>query len=231
MRRTHLLAPLVVLIACSPSGPLGTPTPTAKAPYTMPPPTPTLSAIATVAPTGHGRPYTPDMVAVELQDVSYNFPPGLQSTFVATAFADRVWSYDGRPYRDVSIAGSCNDGVARICDVTLVGLPAFAPTRDVVDVYWFIVDLQSPVVGPGGGQALRGFPPELAHDIDTLARSLDTDSRLNGEALRSVEWMLPPPDDAFVLTYGDDNEGDTMYFVTLDRTNREILSIDQRVCC
>lgn len=232
MRRSLSLGPLLVLIVgCSPAALLGTAAPTAKAPYTQAPPTPTLSRIATVAPTGHGRPYTAEMIAIELQDVPDDFPPELQSAFIAAALADQVWTYDGRPYRQVWIQGSCDDGARGRCEVSFTGLPVFAPTIDDVDTYWFVVDLQTPVVGPERGHGLGGFPPDLAPEIDALARLLDTDGRFRNEALLGIDWALPPPDDGFVLRYGDDNEGDTMIFVTLDRANRQILSIEDRVCC
>jgi hypothetical protein len=231
--RTALLLGLLtaLTLSCSPLGDLGTLAPTDKAPYTLAPPTPTLSPIATVAPTGHGRPYTAEMIAAELLDVPDGFPPELQTEFIAAAIADRIWTYDGRPYREVWITGSCNEPVRTRCDLTLEGLPAFAPTRDDADSYWFVVHVDAPILGPESGQGLRGFPPDVAHAIDALARSLDTDGRFRAEALRGIDWALPPPDDAFVLTYGDDNEGDTMIFVTLDRANRQLLSIDTRVCC
>jgi hypothetical protein len=230
--RTLLLTSLLALtVGCSPAGMLGTPAASEKAPYTLAPPTPDLSPLATVAPTGHGQPYTAEMIAVELADVSYNFPPELQTEFIAAALADRIWTYDGRPYREVWFTGSCNEGVRIRCDLSLTGLPAFAPTRGDVDTYWFVVHLGSPILGPEAGQALGGFPPDLVPAIDALARSLDIDGRFKAEALRGIDWALPPPDDAFVLTYGDDNEGDTTIVVTLDRANRRILSIEERVCC
>lgn len=231
MRRKLVLAvPLFLIIAgCTPLG-LGTPAATPKAPYTMPPPTPTLSPIATVAPTGHGRPYTPEMIAVELQDVPYNFPPQLQKDYVAAALADRIWTYDGRPYRDLNISGSCNDGVPIRCDLTVSGLPAFAPTTDNIDGYYFSVDLSSGLVA-SGSIGLRGFPPEIAPEVDALARSLDTEGRLMKMPLRFVVWNLPPPDDAFRLAYGDNEVGDLTIFVTLDRANRQILSMEDWVCC
>jgi len=75
VRQLLLLGPLVALIsACSPVALVGTPAPTDKAPYTQAPPTPTLSAIATVAPTGHGRPYTAEMIAVELRSLGFAVP-------------------------------------------------------------------------------------------------------------------------------------------------------------
>ena len=230
--RTLLLLPLLALtVGCVPVGIPGAPASTEKVPYTQAPPTPILSPIATVAPTGHGRPYTAEMIAVELLDVPDDFPPQLQNELIAAALADRIWTYDGRPYREIWITGSCNEPGRTRCDLAVSGLPAFAPTRDWEDAYFFAVDLRSGVILPTTEPGIRGLPAELVPEIEDLARALDADGRLEGMLLRHVRWLPPPPDDAYVVTFGDDNEGDTMIFVTLDRANRRILSIETRVCC
>ena len=222
---------LTFAIGCAPiTDVLGTPETTPKAPYTNPPPTPTLSPIATVAPTGHGRPYTPEMMVAELMDVPYNFPRELQTDFVAAALADRIWTFDGRPYRELSISGSCDEGGLGRCDLSVSGLPAFAPNRETNDHYYFSVNVQSAVVIPGAS-GLEAYPPELGPEVDALVRSLDTERQLQKQGLRGVEWALPPPDDAFRLVYGGDNEGDLMIYVTLDRANRQILSLERYICC
>jgi hypothetical protein len=81
---------------------------------------------------------------------------------------------------------------------------------------------------PGG----KGFPPELVPEIEALARSLDTEGRLDGIDLRYVVWLPPPPDDAYSLDFGNDGlEGTPRISVTLDRKNRQILSMEDWVCC
>jgi hypothetical protein len=226
MRRHVLAVPVFALIlACSPAA-VSSPVQTPKLPYTQPPPTPTLSPIATVAPTGHGRPYTAEMIAAELQDVPYTFPRELQTPFMAASLAEYIWTYDGRPYREIQFGGSCGEGVPRRCEFTISGLPAYAPTREETDHWWFTVGLDSPVLGPEAGHSLRGFPPEFAADLDPLVRSLDTEGRLAGMAVGTIGWAPPPPEDAFVLRYRKgDLEGAHIVEVLLDRTNRKILSI------
>lgn len=226
--RTTLLGLLFALtLGCSSPGNLGTRAPTHKEPYTLAPPTPILSPLSTVAPTGHGRPYTAEMIAVELLDVSYDFPPELQTEFIAAALADRIWTHDGRPYREVWITGSCNDGDRRQCDLTVSGLPAFAPTREREDDYFFAVDLGSGMIRPTTEPGGRGLPPELVPQIEALARALDTDGRLEGMQLRNVRWLPPPPDDAYMLDFGNGGlEGDPRTLVTLDRPNERIISME-----
>jgi len=221
---------LVTVAACSGSPGPGEPTP--KAPYTQAPPTPELVAIATVAPTGHGRPYSPEMIAAELQDVQFGLAPELQSPFIAAALADRIWTYDGRPYREMWFSGSCDEAGAGRCELSVQGLPDYAPTRESEDYYHFEVDLRSGAVRlaalPGG----KGFPAELIPEIDGLVRSLDTEGRLEGLTLSYVLWAFPPPDDAFIVRYETgDLEGDRWIHVTVDRANQRILSMEQQVCC
>ena len=221
---------LVLAAGCAGSLIPGDPTP--KAPYTQAPPTPELVAIATVAPTGHGTPYTAAMIAAELRDVQFGLAPELQSPFIAATLADRIWTYDGRPYRELLISGSCDEAGSGRCDLTVQGLPDYAPTRESEDYYHFDVDLHSGAVTlaalPGG----KGFPAELFLEIDALARSLDTEGRLEDLSLSYVLWAFPPPDDAFIVRYETgDQEGDRWIHMTIDRANRRILSMEQQVCC
>ncbi len=229
-----LVAPLVVAgCALFPTTPApATPKPT----YTMPPPTPTWSPVATVAPTGHGRPYTAEEIAVALREnVGYTFPPQLQEPWVARALAELIWTYDGRPYQRLWMSGDCGDRPAAgeppvtHCSLSVQGLPTFAPTTEWSDSYTFEVDLASGVFTRSGVLGLRGFPPDLVPDLDRLARSLDAEGRLNAMDLRYISWALPPPDDAFHLRYQFGGLEDAIILiVTLDRAYARILSIEQQ---
>jgi len=210
-------------------------TPTLQPPkpaYTQAPPTPPLTPIATVGPSGPGQPYSAEAIALELQDVSYNFPPQLKAPAVtemlAQAIADQLWTYDGSPYREVWIQGSCDESGLGRCELTLSGLPPFAPTIDSQDGYAWSIDLASGLIAPLGRPQLKGYPPELDAELDALARSLDTEGRLAEKGLLGVEWVLAPAEDAYLLRYGKgEEEGDPTLYVTLDRTNKEILAIAQ----
>jgi len=222
----------LLLLAGGCSGSLSPLEPTPKAPYTQAPATPELVAIATVAPTGHGRPYTPEMIAAELQDVQYGLAAELRSPFIAASLADRIWTYDGRPYRELSFSGSCDEAGVGRCELTVQGLPDYAPTRESEDYYHFDVDLRSGAVTlaalPGG----KGFPAELIPEIDALARSLDTEGLLRDLSLSYVFWAFPPPDDAFIVRYETgDLEGDRWIHMTIARANPRILSMNQEICC
>ena len=221
---------LTFAIGCAPiTDVLGTPETTPKAPYTNPPPTPTLSPIATVAPTGHGRPYTPEMMVAELMDVPYNFPRELQTDFVAAALADQIWTYDGRPYRELNLVGDCY-GSPR-CDLRVIGLPAFASTRDQSDSHSFSIELPTRVVTRSYSGGLRGYPPELGPEVEALARSLDTAGRYADLPLRRVLWALPPPGDAYLVQFQRGSLEDAIVrCVALDRAQRQILWISEDPC-
>jgi hypothetical protein len=145
---------------------------------------------------------------------------------LAQAIADQVWTYDGSPYREVWIQGSCDESGLGRCELTLSGLPPFAPTRESQDTYAWNVDLATGLIAPGRPQ-LKGHPPELDPELDALAQSLDTKGQLAEKGLIGVEWVLPPARDTFFLRYGKSEEmgGSGAIFVTLDRANREILAI------
>lgn len=226
LRFTFALA-LSLLLGCAPG--VATPDPTPKAPYTQAPPTPTISPIATAAPTEHGRPYTQDMIAGALaMTSSIRLPQPLKSEFIAAAFADRVWTYDGQPYRELFFSGSCSDD-GSMCHVSLEALPAFAPDREASDHYWFDVDVRSGPIVISEGHVLRGYPAEAASGIDDLARSLVPAERLAGTRLTSVAWELPPPENAFVLIYRlGDLEGSRQTTVTIDLDAKKVLSIEDQ---
>lgn len=226
-KRTFVLAlALGLLLGCAGLPVVTTPDPTPKAPYTQAPPTPTISPIATVAPAGHGRPYTPEMIAATLASMpSTRLPDQLKNEFIASAFADRIWTYDGQPYRDMLFGGSCSDDGSS-CRARMWGLPAYAPDRTASDSYWITVDFRSGLVVTSEGHALNGFPAEAASGIDDVARSLVPVERLAETSLVFVGWALPPPENAFVLIYRlGDLEGSRLTTVTIDLEVRKVLSI------
>lgn len=235
VRRGALLWLVVLVGACAPLE--RTPAvPTPKPPYTLAPATPvtSLEPIRTVGPAGHGRPYTAEMMAVALREAaSYGtFPSVLQTPWLAEVLADRIWTYDGLPYRELSIDGDCTESRPDWCDLSVNGLPGFAASRDEIDVYFF------PDVRPAESfiedfrpQSLGGFPSALVPELDALVRSLDTKGRLSVFDLRSVSWALPPPDDGYILNYRrGDLEAATLLRVTVDRRNRTILSMIVTQC-
>lgn len=236
MRRStqHLTA--VVFLAAIVAGCLlsepATPRPTAKARYTNPPPTPTLSAIATVAPTGHGRPYTPEQITALFEDWIASHPVAIAPTLqapavvkaIANVLADTIYTYDGQPYQRVSFGGRCGEPPT-LCDLTMTGVPPFTADPEVGDGYYWEVRPQVPLVTLNNA-GLGGFPRELVDPLDALARSLDTEGRIGERMLQSAGWAFPPPDDAYLLRYSHGlEEEDPSVYVKLDRTARRILSI------
>ena len=169
------------------------------------------------------------MIATALADTSsIRLPDKLKSEFIAAAFADRVWTYDGQPYREMRFSGSCSDDEST-CQASMLGLPAYAPDRRASDHYWFSVDFRSGPIVNGEGHALRGFPAEAASGIDDLARSLVPAERLAGAHLIFVGWEVPPPEGSFTLIYRlGDLEGSRLTTVTIDLAGRKLLSIQDQ---
>ena len=202
-----------------------------KEPYTQEPPTPTLSVLATVAPSGHGRPYTAaDMAA--LLGAAAARPSGFASELntpqlldtIAGVLADDVYSYDGMPYQRVVITARCDRPPVR-CELFLTGIPAFTDDPHAQDGYiWTVDPVTAQVTKTSYG--LSGYPAALTASLDALARSLDVDGRYKDRYLVQVAWELAPPDDAYVLRYSNGlGEGDLVFWVTVDRTARRIVSI------
>ncbi len=202
-----------------------------KEPYTQEPPTPTLSVVATVAPSGHGRPYSANDMAAILRDAAAR-PSGFASELntpqlldtIAGVLADDVYTYDGTPYQQVSVGATCDTPPVR-CDLFLSGVPGFTDDPHAQDGYiWTVYPATAQVIMTSHG--LSGYPAALTAGLDALARSLDVDGRYKDRYLVQVAWELAPPDDAYVLRYSNGlGEGDLVFWVTVDRTARRIVSI------
>lgn len=196
-----------------------------KAAYTLAPPTPVISAVATAGPMAPARPYTAAGIMVYLDAAPPGFPSQLRRREVAEALADRVSTYDGRPFRNVFFGGSCEN---EQCEFTLMGLPDFAPTMDDVDVWLFRADLRTGVVSEAGRPVLRGLPPGLSDDLDRRARTLETSGRLQGLSLLGAEWLTSPAEGGYLLRYGRGlEELDPVWLVSIDASQDSIVSIAQ----
>jgi hypothetical protein len=194
--------------------------PTGKPSYTAPQATPTLAPARKPASTVHGTPYDADDVLAALGASGSRVPPVLRDGQVAAAIADalsaRIWTYDGEPYRELTLSGSCDDDGLR-CDLQAKGVPAFAIDRDAADFYTFSVEVGTGVLMPAGEPALRGYPAELTPTLDAGARASLAD-RLAGLSLLAAQWLPEPATDAYLLRYGTgDEEADQQVIVRLDR--------------
>jgi hypothetical protein len=197
-----------------------------KGPYTKAPPTPAFSPLATVGPGSPGQPYAAADIEPMLAAASVGVAAEIRTPQVAAAIADRIWTFDGRPYQEVFIGGSCENGG---CEIVVEGVPAFAPTRDTRDVWSLSLDLRTGVFSDSE-PALGGFPAELTSGLDALARSLDADGTFRTLPLTRVEWLRPPPDGLWLLRYGSGTqEMDVNWYVTISTVERRILSVRSQV--
>jgi hypothetical protein len=143
---------------------------------------------------------------------------------VAEALAPHIWSYDGLPYRELTITASCDDD-GRRCDLFAKGVPGFAPDRDTADSYTFSIAMDTGIVQDEDPQGLGGFPGALVPELDSDVRALIGD-QIGDRSLLSVIWLRPPPEDAYQLRYGQGTEeGDQQLLVRFDRAAKEVLSV------
>jgi hypothetical protein len=223
VRRRAILMAMVGVLGAACGSIVNSPPPTPKAPYTLAPPTPPISAVATVAPTEPGQPYVAEDLASYINAAPVGFPTALRTPAVAEALADRIWTFDGQPYRDLWLAGSCENGA---CEFSATGVPAFARSADVVDAYFLKVNLGSGLFSDGGRPSLKGLPSELVPRLDAIARAHDAAALLADEALLGATWEIPPPAGTFLLRYGRGlEEGDPAAFVTVSLPDEKVLSI------
>lgn len=218
------------------------PGPTASPAQTIPDPTrsapsaaPTIDVLASPPPqpatdapvpqAAHGRPYTAVAILKWMNAMSRTaLPDPLVQDWVAEALAKRVWTYDGRPYSTVSIAGRCTEP-AQQCHIQLVGLPAFAADPESADAIWVDLRMDDRTVlsgGMGGG----GYPQSLAPGIEASVRSLASDA-IGDRSLLGMAWLAEPRDsDAFRLVFGyGTEEGDPQIEIIFDRATGKILSV------
>lgn len=188
--------------ACSPISPVPpTATPSAatvKPSYTLAPPTPSLSAVGSPAPGPPVRPYATADIHGLFVDAGPGFPAELRTEATAEALANVIWSFDGRPFRTVWLTGSCESGRCEVSGIYSQPSPPY----------------------------LRGFPPQLVDGLDRQAKALDVRGEFRDKPLLGVEWQIPPPDDAFLLRYGNGNEEqDPTIRVILARRDGRLVSI------
>lgn len=216
------VAATVIVAAIAGCGSIATDGPlTGKPSYTAPQATPTLAPARKPATTVHGTPYDAKDVLAVLGASGSRVPAVLRSGPVAAAIGDalaaRIWTYDGEPYRELTLSASCDDDGLR-CDIQAKGVPAFAMDRDAADFYTFSVEVGTGVLMPAGEPALRGHPSDLAPTLDAGARASLGD-RLAGLSLLAVQWLPEPATDAYLLRYGTgDEEADQQVIVRYDRT-------------
>lgn len=216
------LLPVLVMVAAGCSLIDSTPSSTIKSPYTQPPPTPTISPIATVADSKPGQPYVSTGVDEAFANSPAGFPAALRTEQIASAVADAIWTFDGRPYRDMFVDGSCDDG-GRRCDLTITGLPVYAPDRDASDTWFWSVNTGSGLL-TSTGTDLRGLPADLVAEADALARRLDNGGQIGDRDLLGATWL--PPEGHVALRYGHGlEEGDPTITMVVDPAGDRVVSV------
>ena len=194
-----------------------------KAPYTLAPSPPSQVPIASGAAGPPGRPYVAGDLAELMKGAPRGFPDQLRTQATSEAFATRMWSFDGQPFRTVWFDGSCESGR---CELSATGLPAFASTVDAIDTFTLVLDQASGIYSEPSPPTLRGFPQDLVATLDSKAPALDGLGQLKTKPLLGAEWLIPPPDAAFALRYGNgDEELDPTLIVVYSRSMDRILSI------
>ena len=126
-------------------------------------------------------------------------PDELQTEAIAAAIAAEIWTFDGTPWDEMVVGGTCGP---ETCIVEVSG------SREGVegdDAWTFAVDLAAESVSVGATD-LRALPGEVADDLDGLARSLVADEELETMELSNLAWLPPPGADRFAMSYRSGGE-------------------------
>jgi hypothetical protein len=223
--RRRATAPAVLLATVSACA---APQPSTVAPTTaqVASPTATTSSGMAITLPDPGRPFDAATLLAAMRDSRRpgGVPDELETDAIASALADAIWTFDGRPWEIIAAGGSCGPNA---CTLEIAGSPPGALGDDawVFEVVPADSSLKVTTV------ELRGLPADLPPRLDELTRSLLPTPELEGMTLASARWLPPPEDGTFVLSYrGDGEEGSCGMDVTLDAAGEAVLEVTPVGC-
>lgn len=151
-------------------------------------------------------------------------PDVLESETVAAAVAAAIWTFDGAPYDDVAVGGSC--GPDR-CALELVGVREDSTGEDL---WLFTVDTATESVVLTSAE-LGAIPEGVLGELDALARRLAPDGTLDDLVLASARWSPPTENATFLLAYRSGNEeGSCAIDLVLDAVRGDIIDVITTDC-
>lgn len=144
-------------------------------------------------------------------------PDELETTAVATAVADAVWTFDGRPWETMVAGGSCGTDT---CLLELAGTRTGAAGEDL---WVFEVDPGTSTVTLVTAE-LRAIPPAAVTTVDTAARSQASPGLLDDLELTNAAWTPPPAPSTYELSYrSGGEEGACAVEIVVDGTSGDLL--------
>jgi hypothetical protein len=172
-----------------------------------------------------GRPFDADDILLAMRESRRpgGVPPQLQTNEIAGAVAEQVWTFDGEPWSDLVIGGSCGP---ETCTLEVAGQPEGAVGEDL---YVFSVIPSTATVDLVSADLL-GVPEDLFSDLDATARA-GVDEPLEGLSLLSARWLPPPDAGQYALAYRPGGEeGSCGLDVVLDAGSGTVVSDDEVNC-
>jgi hypothetical protein len=173
-----------------------------------------------------GRPFDAETIlaAMHASRRPGGVPDQLKTEAIASAVAEAIWTFDGRPWTTTAASGSCG---TETCTLELAGA---RPGSQGDDLWIFEVRPADGTVEATTAE-LRGLPSELLPSLDALARSLLADETLAGLLLTNARWLPPPDQGQFELAYrGEGEEGSCMIDLTLDAAAESIVGDPPEAC-
>jgi hypothetical protein len=216
MAPRHLAAPLLALAlaACAtptPSGSLPAASPTASVSGGQP----------TAQPTPPGplpaRPYDGAAVLQAMRDSHRpgGVPAELQTEKIAAAVANELWTWDGEPWPELVIGGSCGGSS---CSLEVAGT---SPDAAGADLYVLSVDPTSATVSVESTD-LHGYPAQLEGQLKAIATAVAPDA-IRDLRFASAQWM-PTAAGHYLLAYrSGGEEGSPGVDLLIDAPSRTLL--------
>jgi len=190
-----MLAALLLLAGC------GTPAESASPASPTSAPTASPDDASPSAAAEPGRPYDAADVLTAMQE---SRRPGgvaeeLQTEGVAAQVAQQLWTWDGTPWSEVAMGGSCGPDA---CTLEVTGSTDGGAGADT---YTFAI---APATGDVQLAAadLHGYPADIEAQLDTIAREGVDASELEGLTLLGARWLPPPDTGQYWLSYRSGGE-------------------------
>jgi hypothetical protein len=217
MERHHPTALLLLTLAL---GACASPAPTTSISAATATATPSAGqpgATPTAAEPVPARPY--DGAAV-LQAMRNSRRPGgvpdqLQTEQIAAAVANQLWTWDGEPWPELVIGGSCGSST---CSLEVAGTP---PDAAGADLYVLSVDPATATVSVDSSD-LHGYPAQVDGQLKAIATQMAA-SAIRGLRFASAQW-IPTAPGRYLLAYrSGGEEGSPGVDLLIDARSRMLL--------
>jgi len=166
------------------------------------------------------RPYDGAAVLQAMRDSRRpgGVPAALQTDAVAAAVANELWTWNGEPWPQLVIGGSCGPSS---CSLEVAGTPSNAAGADL---YVLSIDPDSAAVTVESSD-LHGYPSQLDAQLQAIAQDVAPDA-IAGLRYTSAQWLPGNPSQYLLAYRSGGEEGSPGVDLLIDAASRTLLQQD-----